>query len=173
MKARNFFLVIRGPKSEHHNAPFHPVILCTRRHTAQWESRPSSDGDTVLENMAPDASCWGNWLLVKYKGYDIDYGAVAHYFTLFDGANSRDVSDSGRIESLLNGATWWSYDEMPVFVRALGVKYPEDNFTKQVIWEDLGDCLLGQRKEYELRTKLDKMGRPEWLKLSTDESPQP
>jgi hypothetical protein len=172
MKAKNFYLILRGPKGEHHNAPFHPIILCTRKHTAEWESKCSKDGATVWVNMAPSTAYWGNWLLVKYKGYDIDYGNIAHYFTLFDGKDSREVSDRDYIETLLRNAIWWSYDEMPEFVKELGVKLPEDNFTKQCIWEDLGDGLLGHRKESELKQKLQQMGCPEWLQLSTHQSPQ-
>jgi hypothetical protein len=172
MKAKNFYLILRGPKGEHHNAPFHPIILCTRKHTAEWESQRSKDGATVWVNMAPSTAYWGNWLLVKYKGYDIDYGNIAHYFTLFDGKDSREVSDRDYIETLLRNAIWWSYDEMPEFIKGLGVKLPEDNFTKQCIWEDLGDGLLGHRKESELKQKLQQMGCPEWLQLSTHESPQ-
>jgi hypothetical protein len=167
MKAKNFYLILRGPKGEHHNAPFHPVILCTRKHTAEWESKRTKEGATVWVNMAPNTAYWGNWLLVKYKGYDIDYGHLAHYFTLFDGKDSREVSDREYIEPLLRNAIWWSYDEMPEFVRELGVRYAEDQFTKDWIWEDLGDSSLGHTKEMALKKKLREMGRPIWLNSST------
>lgn len=154
--ARALFLIVRGPKSEHHNAPYHPVIVCTRTHTAKWESRDTSKGHTVYECMAEG----GNWLLVRYKGYDIQ--APGH-FNLFDGKSTKEVSDIEEIKRLLNGATWWSYDRMPAWLSDYGIKYPQDNFTKEVISEDSGACLLPFAKEQKLRDKIDEYDEPEWL----------
>lgn len=161
--ARNLYLIVRGPKPEYHNAPYHQVILCSRKHTAKWESQLTSEGHTLFVNMDPDSS--GNWLLVKYKGYDIDYGTVTHYFKLFDGKESREVSDKQTLDSLLKEAVWWSYDQMPVWVKELGIKYPEDDFTKKRIVDDFGMCLLPYMQQQKLKDKLDEYDEPEWLRV--------
>lgn len=161
--ARSLYLIVRGPKSEHHNAPYHPVIVCTRLHTAQWESRDTSKGDTVFECMADG----GNWLLVRYNGYNIDGSG---YFDLFDGKNSRDVSSLEQIKSLLNGAIWWSYDRIPAWLSDYGIKFAEDNFTKSRIVEDSGDCLLPYAKAEKLRDKIDEYDEPEWLIIKAEKN---
>jgi len=156
--ARSLYLIVRGPKSVHHNAPYHPVILCTRKHVAKWESRNTSKADTVFECMADG----GNWLLVRYKGYDIDDSG---FITLFDGKNTRDVSSNEEIKKLLDGATWWSYDRMPAWLTSYGIKYPEDNFSKKCILEDSGQCLLSHSESEKLADRLDNYDEPDWLNI--------
>lgn len=160
-KARNLYLIVRGEKSEHHNAPFHPVIVCSRKHTAQWEVKEPQDGATLFYNlMGNDAGA--NWGLGKYKGYDCD---ANHYFELFDGVNSKDITSRDNIFSLLKGAIWWSYDECPQWLLDAGVKYPEDKFTKQVILEDSGTCIWSHSKETKYWDNLEeKYDQPDWLK---------
>jgi hypothetical protein len=154
--ARSLYLIVRGPRSEHHKAPFHPIVVCTRLHTAKWESRDTSKGDTVFECMADG----GNWLLVRYKGYDL---SSSGHFILFDGKRTDEVSNHEEIKRLLSGATWWSYDRIPNWLSDYGIKYPQDNFTKNVISEDSGMCLMPFSKEQKLRDKLDSYDEPEWL----------
>ena len=66
--ANNVFLIIRGERSEFHKAPFCPIVLCSRRHTSEWEAGNTEDGCTVLYNYSPADE--GNWILTKYKGYN-------------------------------------------------------------------------------------------------------
>jgi len=162
--ARSLYLIVRGPKSKHHNAPYHPIIVCTRKHTAKWESLRTEDGHTMFVNMAPDSPS-GNWLLVKYKGYDIDYGNVAANFTLYDGVKTSDATNRKLINEYLNGATWWSYDLIPEWLSEYGIKLPEDDFTKQRIWDDAGSCLLKESEYKKLREKRQTLSRPEWLNI--------
>lgn len=159
-KARTLFLIIRGEKSEHHNAPYSPIILCTRTHTAKWESRGTENGATVFENFYPHEGV-GNWILCRYKGYDVSSNSN---FTLFDGKTSHEVSNKEELEKLFPQAVWWSYDEMPKWVADLGCKYPEDDWTRKMISEDMGGCLLPHSKEMKLRDTLEKYDEPHWLK---------
>lgn len=154
--ARSLYLVVRGPKSEHHNAPYHPVIVCTRKHTVHWEARSTEKGDTVFECLADG----GNWMLCRYKGYDIQSSG---YFELFDGKSSRDVASMEEIKKYLNGATWWSYDRIPAWLEGYGIKFPEDNFTKIRIVEDSGDCLLPHAQAEKLRDRIAECEEPTWL----------
>lgn len=160
-KPKNLFLIVRGEKPDIHNAPYSPIILCTRKHTAKFESGSTSDGATVFQALSRDFT--GNWLLVKYKGYDIDYGNVCHYFKLFDGNDSENVSDRSEIHKLIGGAIWWSYDEMPDFIKDLGAKYPNDRWTKEMICHDFGTCLLTNSQEKKLKSNLEKYEMPFWL----------
>lgn len=154
--AKSLFLIVRGPKSKHHNAPYHPVIVCTRLHTARWESRDTNKGDTVFECM----SNGGTWRLVRYKGYNIESNS---FLDLFDGKNSRNVSSDEQIKKLLNQAIWWSYDRIPNWLSNYGIKYAEDNFTKIRISEDSGTCLLPFSKAEKLRSRIEDFEEPEWL----------
>lgn len=157
--ARNLYLVVRGPKSEHHKAPYHSIIVCTRRHTAEWESEHTKDGHTVFVNLAPDSPA-GNWLLVKYKGYSIDGNS---YFTLFDGQCTRELASHKNIDGLLNQAVWWSYDQMPKWFIDKGVRFAEDDFTKRQIAQDFGLCLLPESVSRKHKQRMDKYDQPYWL----------
>jgi len=158
MKAKNFYLVIRGKKSAHHKAPYHPIILCTRRHTADWESHRTSEGHTVIVCMAPDSLSCSNWLVVKYKGYDIDYRTVTANFKLFDGKRTNEVSARSEIDKYLKKAVWFSYDDMPDDLKNKGVKYAKDDFTKARIWEDTG-TLINSSSQYNLCASVAAMDR--------------
>ena len=156
--ARNLFLIIRGPQGEFHKAPFHPIIICSRKHTAKWEAGDTEDGATVFVNMDPP---YGNWLLSRYKGYDIV--GNPKFFTLFDGKESRDISQIS--DNTFRDAIWWSYDGMPDCLKEKGVSYATDNFTKERIADDAGACRLLQREQEKLDATRDKYEEPEWLKI--------
>jgi hypothetical protein len=156
--ARNLFLIIRGERSEHHKADFHPIIICSRKHTAKWEAGATVDGATVFENMAPESAA-GNWLLCRYKGYDIV--GTPQYFTLFDGKESRDISTIS--DETFNNAIWWSYDRMPEYLKDKGVHYATDEFTKNRIMQDAGTCELSYAKQEKLKHYLGTLENPEWL----------
>ena len=154
-RANNVFLIIRGEKSEFHKAPFCPIILCSRRHTAEWESGNTEDGSTVLYNYSLTDE--GNWILTKYKGYGIKSNG---FIKLFDGNDSYGVSDRNHINELLKDAVWWSYDEIPTWLLQKGVKYPSDDFTKRLIVEDYGTCLMPHSKEMKYLESLENMIYP-------------
>ncbi len=162
--AKSLFLIVRGPKSEFHKAPYHPVIVCSRTHTAKWEAQKTDNGHTVFECMADN----GNWLLVKYQGYNIDHGNVCSHFTLFDGKESKEVSSSENIEAYLKNAVWWSYDHMPKWIEEKGVSYATDAFTKKRIYDDAGTCLLPYSKEKMLKDKLEGYDQPFWLLTNSE-----
>lgn len=164
-KARGIYLIKRGPKSEHHNAPFHPVIICTRYHTAKWEVGDTGDGATLWTNSAMGDH--GGFLMMRYKGYEIDYGTVVKEIKLFDSEEKAGFYHHGTEPwTLLNGAVWWSDQELPKWLEEAGVIYPPDNFTKQSIIRDSGLCLLPQSKaeKFEsLRDELFHENEPSWL----------
>jgi hypothetical protein len=167
-KAKSLYIIIRGEKSEFHNAPYHPIIVCSRKHVAKWESKDAHNGATVLYNAAGISES-GNWFLGQYKGYGCESN---RYLTLFDGVDSRDFTNKERVErELLNGAVWWSYDECPRWMLDLGVKYPEDDFSKKVIMSDYGDCLLPYSQADKLRRTLENYDTPEWLMLNNEQAP--
>lgn len=153
MKAKRFFIVVRGRKSVHHKAPFHKVIVCTRKHTADWESHRTSEGHTVFVCLAPDSLSCANWLCIKYNGYDIDYRHVTANFKLYDGKETNEITSHLEIAKMLNKAIWWSYDPMPDWFNGKGVKYAKDNFTKQRIWEDSGTVLMTESKSEHYKSK--------------------
>lgn len=158
-KARNLFLIIRGKQSEFHKAPFHQIILCTRKHVAKWEAGDVVKGATVIYNAMGNHE-GANWFLAQYKGYGCDCN---QYFTLFDGVDSRELTSTENIHKLLKNATWWSYDEMPSWIERLGVKPPTDDFSKKQILDDLGDCLLPISKQGIVQKLEDKYNFPHWL----------
>lgn len=146
MKAKRFYIIVRGRRSLHHKAPFHKIIVCTRKHTADWESHRTSEGHTLFVCLAPESITCANWLCVKYNGYDIDYRHVTANFKLYDGKNTQDITSHAEIERMLKKAIWWSYDDMPEWFKDKGVKYAKDTFTKQVIWNDAGTVLMPESK---------------------------
>lgn len=148
-RARNLFLIIRGDKPIYHNAPYHPIIICTRKHTAQWESKGVENGATLLYNAEGNCeSC--NWFLGKYKGYTCENGC---HFTLFDGVETKSFTREKVINEYVKKSVWWSNDKMPKWIEDLGVKIPSDDFSQKRIKEDVGICLLPFSKQIQ---KFDK-----------------
>lgn len=162
--ARYLYLIIRGEKPSYQRAPYHPVIVCTRKHTAKWEAGETGDGSTVFQEMAPN----GEWLLVKYKGFNMDYSKSCTFIDLFDGKNSREIGRREEIMRLIKEAVWWSYDRVPDYAKDWGIRFPEDTFTKKIIIEDAGMCLLPESKAIKLEDKLDEYDLPAWLILTEE-----
>ncbi len=162
--AKGLYLVIRGPKSEFHKAPYHPIIVCSRQHTARWESKNTTDGHTVYWNAYPHKG-HGNWFLGRYKGYEMS-GNLGPSFVFFDGCVNSDLCNHQKVNELLNGAVWWSYDRMPDFVKEMGVVHVEDDFTKEWIWRDYNDLPHSRREA--LEGKKLSYGKPEWLLTTED-----
>lgn len=142
-------LIERGPKPEHHRAPWSPVIICTAKHTANWEVGDSNAQSSLWS--LPASEVGGGWLLERYKGFNIDYGSQVKLINLWDGTVAGFAHDrNDKPFTLLKGAVWWSYDEMPEWLREAGVVYPSDEWTKSMIRKDLGSCRLGQSREEKL-----------------------
>lgn len=157
--AKNVYVIIRGNRSEHHNAPFEPFIVCSRKHTAMWEARHTGDklgcGSTVFVNLCPSEG--GSWRMVRYRGYEIE--TCSHLDTLFDGKDQRIENHIINFSSCV----WWSYDKMPEWVKVLGVRFPDDDFTKQRILDDSGLCLLPYAKSEKIRRSIYDRPIPDWL----------
>ena len=135
---QSLYLIIRGPKHQNHKAPYHPIILCTRYHAMLWESRRTREAHTVLSCSCPDAK-GSNWALLRYKGFIIDGQNETQDMLLFDGLNARDAVK--QLLEHISESVWYSYDKMPDWVKEMGVKYPEDSFTRRRIENDPGTCL--------------------------------
>ena len=162
--ASGLYLVVRGPRSEFHKAPYHPIIVCSRQHTARWEGKNTVDGHTIYWNAYPHEG-HGNWFLGRYRGYDIN-GNLGPNFVFFDGKTNAELCDYATVNAMLNGAVWWSYDRMPEFVKKMGVVYAEDDHSKEAIWRDYNDLPDHRRRLLEGK-KLDRE-KPEWLLTEWD-----
>ena len=47
----SLYLIKRGPRPEHHKAPYHPVILCDRKRIAKWEAGWTGDRAWVWKSF--------------------------------------------------------------------------------------------------------------------------
>lgn len=163
---QNLYLIKRGPKSQCHKAPYHPIIICTRLPVAKWEADWSGDLAWVWEKEADESS---GWLLTRWNGLDIDYGHVVRVFFLPDGTaagifHDRDLEPW----SLMDGATWWSDHNMPSWVAEKGVKYPPDQFTIDRIVE-ASQSIRGFEKERMFIKSIEKnVNRPDnWIRKAS------
>lgn len=149
------YLIKRGPKSKSHKAPFHPVILCTRKHTAKWEAGATSD------------KCWvwthdygfehSGWLLERWNGLDVDYGPVVNPIELPDGTKAAFFHDKGKSPwILIKGAVWWSNHKIPTWIQDRGCLFVKDSFSIECIERDDGTCGLPMYKQEKLEEQRDK-----------------
>lgn len=139
MKA--LYLIKRGPRPSHHAAPFHPVILCSHKLTAKWEAGATDDAAWVWEKGGWDDNGRG-WLLVRWNGFDVDYGNLVRSIKMPDGSCAafwRDYDSDLSVKSLFPGAVWWSEREMPRWISQRGVVYPTDLHTQHSILSNWGD----------------------------------
>jgi hypothetical protein len=146
------YCIKRGPMPEHHNAPFHPVIVCDNKDFAKWEAGWTDDKAWVWSHESGCPEC--GWLLDRWNGFDIDYGHIVRSLILPDGSHGaiahrhRDrgydrtgpepkwLGYTGELQepwSILTGATWWSSKKMPAWIEALGVLHPADTFSRNNI----------------------------------------
>ena len=138
---KSLYLIKRGPRPEYHRAPFHPVIICDRKRIAEWERGNTGDAAWVWVKMEWTDNGWG-WLLIRWNGFDIDFGSVVHTIKMPDGTEAgfwRDYESDHSVADLITGATWWSDKPMPEWLEKHGVKYPEDKFTQQTILDSVAD----------------------------------
>lgn len=87
---RNLYLIDRGhdrPDHHHPSVPYHRVIVACNGRVARWEAGDTADGATVWQLLAGDLDGSG-WLLIRWRGLDVDYGAVARSSTLPDGSHT-------------------------------------------------------------------------------------
>lgn len=159
-KVRNLYLIIRGEQSEFHKAPFHPYIICTQKHTADWEAGDSNEKATVYMKPADEYS---GFLMVRYKGFDIDYGNVVKEIELFDGTTASFSHTGDYPWNILDKCIWWSYSEMPEWLKKEGVQFAQDEFTKSTILSDMGTCLLTESRAEKIKDMLENIETPQWL----------
>ena len=125
------FLIKRGPRPDYHNAPFHPVIICTLKGVADWEVG-GSDARAWLWSRSISPGPGEGWLLERWNGFNVDYGGVVRAIEMPDGTKAAFVHHhTGREPwSLLSKAVWWSEHEIPDWLAELGVKPPDDDFSR-------------------------------------------
>lgn len=141
------YLIKRGPRTEHHNAPYHPVIICNKKRIALWEAGSTKEKANVWGWFSPP---YGGLLLVRWNGLDIDYGGlVKEVGPLPDGTHTAFFHDRDKEPfTLVKGAIWWDDKKMPKELENLGVIYPPDQFTQQSILDRIVyDGFSGFRRE--------------------------
>lgn len=67
------YLIKRGPKPDHHTAPFHPVIVTEKKSVALWQAGNTRSHSWV---WTKERDAHSGWLLVRWCGLDIDYKPV-------------------------------------------------------------------------------------------------
>lgn len=137
---RTLYFIDRGEQPEHYRAPFHQHIICTDRQVAYWQAGSTRDGAWMWVREAAGAS--GNrpggcgWLLVRWRGLDIDHGNVVSAPTLPDGTVAGFVHPHRtdmKPWSVLPSAVWWSEKSIPGWLQAIGVRWPKDQFSRDQI----------------------------------------
>ena len=154
--ARNLYLIVRG----NCKADDYPIIICSQYHTAKWEAGSTKEQSTVFQKQSDSES---GLLLLRHKGFDIDYGTVVDSFKLYDGTNTGFNHKDSDNWNLMQNAIWWSYDTPPQWLLDFGLKFANDNFTRQRILDDSGLCLLPHSKAEKITERLDNFEYPEWL----------
>ncbi len=153
----HIYLIKRGPKPPCHNAPFHPVIACSKKRIAKWECGWSGDAAWVWSYSCDDSGM----LLDRWNGFDIDYGHIVRALTLPDGSQGAIFHDRDKEPwTLLKGCIWWDDKPLPPHLVKLGLVYPPDNFTQQCILDHIAhDGLMGfGRKRPSYWPKAEKVG---------------
>jgi hypothetical protein len=124
---RVLYLIKRGPRPDYHRATFAPVILCTSRPVAQWEAGATSELATVWQKYHA-LKPYGGWLLVRWRGLDIDFGHIVRSMPLPDGTTAAIVHDTDEEPwTLLGGAVWWSHTHRVPEWLAGRVAEPDDD----------------------------------------------
>lgn len=133
-----YFIDRAREKPEHHVAPYHRYLICTDRKRAFWEAGDTHDGAWIWQrDTIANDGC--GWLLLRWKGLDIDHGTVVRGGELPDGAimgfthPHRDLPPW----NVLDKTVWWSEKDIPLWLRARGVDRPADEFSLKLIKERL------------------------------------
>jgi len=128
-----FFVVKRCLRPSYHKAPYHPVIVCTRKSVAKWEAGWTGDRASVWEGQTDGSGM----LLCRIDGLEVDYGHIVRACPLPGGRTTGFVHDREEEPwTLLCGATWWSTRPLPTYLRERGVALPMDEFSLARIEED-------------------------------------
>lgn len=136
----SLYLIKRGPRPPHHNAPFHPVIICDRKRLADEGVSFTGDRDWVWRKDTTGKDGKG-WLLIRWEGLIIDYGYLVRGSILPDGSHTafwRDYETregEGSVKDVLAVATWWSDTTIPGWLKDRGVDYAKDAFSQKRILE--------------------------------------
>ena len=139
MSVNHFYLIKRGPRPEHHKAPFHPIIICPKKRIAKREANWSGEKAWVWERHKIEG-CWEGFLLSRWNGLDIDYGHIVRGFALPDGTEAAFAHDPTREPyTLVMGAVWWDDKQIPKSLLSAGVIYPPDTFSRQWILDGIAD----------------------------------
>ena len=130
--AKVLYFIDRGhARPSGHRAPYHRYLVCTEYARARQEA-----GDTGARAYIWERVAWGSdsgWLLVRWKGLDIDYGYVVHSPELPDGTRAGFVHPHKADEMpwvVLGQAVWWSEKSIPRWLEQRGVKLPGDAFSR-------------------------------------------
>lgn len=144
------YLIKRGLRPEYHKAPYHQVIICDRKEIAKWEAGCTCNAAWIWAHESRQA--WTGWLLVRWKGLDLDLGHIVHACKLPDGTTSGFAhKQSEEPWSLLPGAIWWSEKKMPKWLAEIGAVYPSDDFTQQHILDKVAEISDGRRYRERMR----------------------
>lgn len=146
------YLIKRGPRPDHHKAPYHPVVIASLKRVAEREAGWTGEVAWVWSHDSSTGA--GGWRLERWAGLDIDYGHVVRGGRLPDGTEMGFAHESTGREpwSLIAGAIWWASKRMPTWLEARGCVYAPDAFSQQSILDTLAnDGCSGFGRE-----------RPEW-----------
>jgi hypothetical protein len=165
------YLIKRGPKPDisahwHPSVVWHPVILCTRKHTMLWEAGGTDDGATIW--MRPASNDGYGFSLIRWNGFNLVYAGPGRCIRpMPDGAlpgcvhpGNPDPRHRG-VWDLLSGAVWWSDHDLPEWLAKRGVVLPGDEWTQRNVDEDAGDCLLSFKEQERLADRRDKLAARE------------
>ena len=135
------YLVIRNKHTVSRSQGIYTEFaVCNKKSTAYFESGGTEEGGTIYVNT--DLCCSGDWKLLRYKGYDIDYGLFPKQdFILFDGSSVKELNNSEKVKQMIKNSTWWSADSLPQCLKKLGVKETKDAFVKNMILRQHEDIL--------------------------------
>jgi hypothetical protein len=107
---------------------------------AYWEAGCTCKAANIWRRYTAEPGGEG-WLLVRWKGLDLDLGPIIHACVLPNGETSGFAHPHNPemkwVWGLLNGATWWSSKVAPPWLLEAGVAYPADIFTQQRILDDV------------------------------------
>lgn len=126
------YLIKRGPKPEYHKAPYHRIIVCDLEYIMKSEA--DWTGNKCLA-WTKDNDPYTGWLIIKWKGLNIDYGHIVRVCVLPDGKTKTGIFHDRNKEpwKLLKKATWFSCNKLPDWLINSGVTYPKDDFTQEAI----------------------------------------
>lgn len=134
----SFYLIKRGPKPGYHEAPYHPVIICKKKKVAKAELGATDDHDWLWYGF--DDRLYAGMLLLRWNGFDVDYGHVTRAIEMPDGTIAGVFHDRNQEPwTLLSGAVWWDENRIPERLKEAGVVYPADGFSQRRILQRLWD----------------------------------